>query len=292
MLKISIVIPTYNRRLELCKLLSQLNQQIYSELQIHIIVVVDGSTDGTTEMLISDFPSVIIVQGTGNWWYTKSINEGIKNASDFNPDYILCLNDDVELCENYLNKLLLSARSVEIDSFIGSISFTISKPHCIITSGVRQVIPLLNRNLMYVKPFTQTDPVNFSGIYPSVTLSGRGTLMPYKILKRLEFYDEKFVQYLSDIDLYLRAAKLGCKVYISWDAKLFIHVEKSSATSSFISGSFPSFLKSFFNKHSRNYIPSRSRFLFRHDVKWLFPLSFIFFILGCFKAFFFNKKLL
>jgi len=65
MLKISIVIPTYNRRLELCKLLSQLNQQIYSELQIHIIVVVDGSTDGTTEMLISDFPSVIIELGIG-----------------------------------------------------------------------------------------------------------------------------------------------------------------------------------------------------------------------------------
>jgi GT2 family glycosyltransferase len=79
--KIGAIIPTFNRAASLKTILACLKQQTLSVIPI---VVVDGSTDGTLEMLAADFPSAIVVRGDGNWWYTRSINEGIKKARQLN----------------------------------------------------------------------------------------------------------------------------------------------------------------------------------------------------------------
>ena len=55
MKRIAIVIPTFNRKKEICDLLDQLLVQKKNleleGIQILIIVVVDGSTDGTLDVL-------------------------------------------------------------------------------------------------------------------------------------------------------------------------------------------------------------------------------------------------
>ena len=81
--KLSVIIPTYNRKNYLSSLLAQLKKQVLSNVEMSIIAVVDGSTDGTPEMLGSKFPEVSIVHGNGQWWWTKSINEGCKFAALF-----------------------------------------------------------------------------------------------------------------------------------------------------------------------------------------------------------------
>ena len=129
------------------------------------------------------------------------------------------------------------------------------------------------------------------GIKRSVTLPGRGMLIPIETLKKLNFFDEKFVQYHSDIDFCLRANKLGYQVYISWDAVVYSHVNLTSSSSSFKKQSFRAFLNSFFDKYSRNYIPNRIRFIWRHNSKIYFPVIFGLSILLNFKNYFFKKKI-
>ena len=80
MKRLVIVIPTHNRRYLLFSLLGQIFNVDHSLFELVVIVVVDGSTDGTIEMLKKEFPQVHIVYGNGNWWYTKSMNEGFKYA--------------------------------------------------------------------------------------------------------------------------------------------------------------------------------------------------------------------
>ena len=72
---LSIVIPTFNRKQPLSILLNQFKGQKITGIEYKIVVVVDGSTDGTLEMLSSEFPEVFVVKGSGNWWFTKSMNE-------------------------------------------------------------------------------------------------------------------------------------------------------------------------------------------------------------------------
>jgi glycosyltransferase involved in cell wall biosynthesis len=53
-IKISVILPTYNRKTELEKLLYSLNKQTLPSSQFEIIVVDDGSTDGTEEWLLKN----------------------------------------------------------------------------------------------------------------------------------------------------------------------------------------------------------------------------------------------
>ncbi len=95
-IKIGAVIPTFNRAASLRTILTCLQTQSHTTSITTIpIIVVDGSTDGTLEMLATEFPTAVIVRGDGNWWYTRSINEGIKKARELDCNYILTLNDDL-----------------------------------------------------------------------------------------------------------------------------------------------------------------------------------------------------
>ena len=50
-MRISVVIPTYNRRQALTRCLDTLFEQDFLPIERELIVVVDGSRDGTGEML-------------------------------------------------------------------------------------------------------------------------------------------------------------------------------------------------------------------------------------------------
>jgi GT2 family glycosyltransferase len=60
---------------------------------------------------------------------------------------------------------------------------------------------------------------------------GRGALIPLAVFRKVGLYDRKRLpHYGADYDLTLRARRAGFKVYISFDAKLYSHVEKTGAT--------------------------------------------------------------
>lgn len=290
MLKISVVIPTYNRKQELCKLLTQLNHQIFSGFQIQVFVVVDGSTDGTVEILKSDFPFVRIVQGPGNWWYTKSMNEGFKIALQNKPQYILCLNDDLEIQADYIEHLVHAINEIKCDSIIGSISYTIEKPYRIISAGVQEINPFYNRAIHYLPFLKIIDPSELSGVKVTCLLPGRGMLIPTNILTRLHLFDEKFVQYHSDTDFCQRALKNNVKIFISWDARVFCHLTKTSPTSSFLNSSFTNLIRSFFNPHSKRYIIDIIRLLIRHNKIIFVPVHILVFLISSFRNFYTKRK--
>ncbi len=288
-----IVLPTYNRRDLLKSTVSQLieQSQLLVGVKTDIIVVVDGSTDGSTEMLKETFPEVHIVLGNGSWFYTKSMNEGFKYASSLNPDYVLTLNDDIILGENYLSEMVASINKVDEGSIIGCVALTEQTPHKVLFSGVKKYIRWRQKHIKYHSNFKEVEMNELKGIYPSEVLPGRGMLIPFKVLEDLNYFDEYFIQYHSDTDFCLRAGKAGHKVYISWDAKLLSYIEETAGATSYMKTSWSKFLKSYFNIYSRVYIPQKSTLFCRHGSVFLWPITMTIFFMATFKAFLFNKKL-
>src|ERR1700743_2398741 len=106
-IKIAAVIPTFNRVNSLGAILPCPQSPSYTHPIITIpIVIVDGSTDGTLEMLSADFPAAVIVRGDGNWWYTRCINEGIKKARQLGCNFILPLNDGLTFPPRYIETIV------------------------------------------------------------------------------------------------------------------------------------------------------------------------------------------
>src|SRR3954468_3602153 len=216
MLKLGVIIPTFNRKSYLRVVLKQLlSQEKNNSVEIIPVVIVDGSTDGTSEMLLAEFPTVHVVKGSGKWWWTKSVNEGIKYALELcNPQYILLLNDDSIIQSDYINALLNVAKTVDESSIIGSISVTDTLPFRVSFSGVKKINWYSLKKINYYKNFELLENTPDSGIFPTFALNGRGTLINSSTLKDLNLLDEvTYPQYGSDDDLALRAWKKGYKVY-------------------------------------------------------------------------------
>ncbi len=273
-MNLSIVIPTFNRKLQLAGLLDQLQQQRNKDIVFQTVVAVDGSTDGTFEMLANRYPDTHVVKGTGNWWFTRSLNEGCKYAVDvLKADLILTLNDDVHLSENYLRAILKNYAGVGPDCVIGSCSYSLSNPNMITFSGFSHENKLLLKKYKYKSSYSLVKPGELKGLATSVTLPTRGLLIPSALLKKINFLDEKnFPQYASDYDLVLRAAKAGAKVYVTYDAPLLEDMKLTSGGNPRLAKSLGQYCRNvFLNKYSSNYFFNGMRMSWRHGIKLLFP---------------------
>lgn len=89
---ISVVIPTYNRRARLHRVLTGLRDQTDSG-PIEVVVVSDGSTDGTDEYLASgETPLPVVAATQTNQGPAAARNRGVELASG---DVVVFLDDDV-----------------------------------------------------------------------------------------------------------------------------------------------------------------------------------------------------
>ena len=264
-IRIGAIIPTFNRAASLKKILGCLQQQVFRQRPIVLlpVVVVDGSTDGTLEMLAQEFPAAAIVHGDGNYWYTRSINEGIKAARQLGCNFILTLNDDITFSSDYVDTLVHDYFASGPGSVIGSVSLSNSEPRLITFSGVSRV-NLVLKEFNYIPKFSPVSESSLSGLKPSAVLSGRGILYPAEIFDRFGLYDEQLVQYASETDFTYTASRNGVPVMISYNARVYENIKLTSAGAVFNNPSVNALVKSFKNKYSINSIQKIRYYSIKH----------------------------
>lgn len=286
MKKLALLIPTHNRCKELEQLLRSLDgQKIEKSIEVVPIIIVDGSEDGTLEMLVRHFPKAKVIKGNGTWWYTKSINEGFRFALKRDFDFVLTMNDDCLLDDYYINNLLKDYYDLSVQNrcILGSISFSVEEPQKIVFSGIKKIIWWRYKVKYYHEINSNILQDNIKGIRKSCSLPGRGILIPTNLLEELGLFDEKFKQYGSDSDFIFRARENNIKVFISWNAKLYTYISKTGEGSIHTKERFSKFVKNFFNPYARNNLMVTSRLVWRYGYKLLFPLTMIIKVAGHFK---------
>ena len=103
---IYILLPVHSRRALTERFIRCLQAQTYANF--HLVLIDDGSTDGTAEMVASLLPGrLTILTGTGNWWWGGSLHQGIAWLSKARVDdasLILFINDDLTVAPDYLER--------------------------------------------------------------------------------------------------------------------------------------------------------------------------------------------
>lgn len=108
-----ILLPVHNRRQITRKFVACLSAQTYQFMRL--IVVDDGSTDGTVDMVIQTFPYADVLKGDGSWWWSGCMQQGYEWLLRHDPaanDMILLANDDIIFDPDFIARAVKALREM------------------------------------------------------------------------------------------------------------------------------------------------------------------------------------
>jgi len=222
---LSIIIVSFNTK----KLLKRCLESLPAKAEV--IVVDNGSTDGTLEMLKvfkdSKKKMLKVIENKDNLGFAKAVNQGLKQAKG---KYLLLLNSDIFAQKNAFEELVDFA---EKQPKLGVVGGALLNPNGS-SQGSCFYLPSLIRA---IKEFWFNGPATLNKYTPSgdqpvevEAVMGAVFLIPKKVLKQVGFFNENYFMYFEDLDYCRRVRKNGFKVYYLPEAK-FIHEHGASGRS-------------------------------------------------------------
>ena len=238
---IYIVIPVFNRLKFTLECLHSLNNQTTKDFKI--IIVDDGSTDGTQEVIRKEYPHVILLETSGDLYWTATINVGIKYAIEHNAEYVLTLNNDTLASKDFIKNIIVWSRKYPMALFGAYAIDAISKQP--VYGG-----EIIDWKRIRSKSWLDILPVNeHIGIHKVSHFPGRGLLIPVSCFEKIGYFDEiTFPHYAADYDFTHKAIRNGFEIYCNHDAKLLIYPDESGDRHNRKKKNLKNYINHLFNK--------------------------------------------
>ncbi|KAB8330893.1 glycosyltransferase family 2 protein [Scytonema tolypothrichoides VB-61278] len=199
-----IIIPVHNRKQTTLACLEHL--QKCGDLQKYYVVVVnDGSTDGTPEAIHTLYPEVIVLPGNGDLWWTGAMAKGMEYAYEQGAEYFIWLNDDCLPDQGTLPQLV---------EFLKKHPDSIAAPTCYVPQ---------DNALIKVHNGAQGKRgcvANPGEVLEVNSMSGWCVGIPTSVFEKIGSPDAKKFPHYSGDDMYVfRATCSGFKAYLIGDLK-------------------------------------------------------------------------
>lgn len=194
-MNVSIVVPVYNQLAFTKGCLDSI--QKYSEPS-EIIIIDNGSSDGTQEFLASH-PDIIVITNDDNKGFAAACNQGAKAAKGA---WIVILNNDVVVSPDWLT---------------GLVEFAEATPSDIVTPAIRE--GEMNYDIIsYSQKFIHT----MADVARLGDADGICFMVRRQVFEEIGYLDENFrIGQFEDVDFFRRAKTAGFKLGIT--GRSFIH---------------------------------------------------------------------
>jgi GT2 family glycosyltransferase len=232
---VSVIILNYNGcdYIETC-LLSLLDLEFPKE-QLEIIIVDNGSTDNSTDLIQSKFPDIRLIRNETNLGFSRAANQGAASAKG---EYLAFLNNDMRVAKNWLKALL---QAIQREPEIGCIGSLVMN-----WDGTAVDFWGRSDDLFGLDPIPSNPPapasVSSSNKY-TMFASGGAMLIRRDVFQELGGFDVDYFMYHEDVDLGWRLWLRGYKCVLT---PLSVVYHKGGASS----GRLPrEFVDAFLQKH-------------------------------------------
>ena len=214
--ELTVIIPTWNRKDLLRNCLQSLQRQ---KVCCRVLIVDNGSTDSTQEMIKKEFSAFEYLPLQTNYGFARAVNTGIRHSA---TEFIALLNNDTEADPLWASAGLQAfGRHPEYSFFASRIIRYFQRTHldCAGDCYSRTGLPY-KRGL--------GEPADrFSVSEPVLGASAGAAFYRRSLFDRVGLFDESFFMYLEDVDLSLRAQMAGQHCLYLPDAIVY-HIEAAS----------------------------------------------------------------
>lgn len=232
MIKVSIIILNWNTKELLRQCLESLKKS-RGDLRTEVIVVDNGSKDGSPQMVKKDFPQAKLIRNKQNLGFAKGNNQGIKVATG---DFVMLLNSDTIVRKGAIEKLAVylikSPEIAAVSPLLLNKNGSIQKDPCYLklpspVTALFYYNPLLKKIAVKFFPSLLFSTTDFSHPIEVEQLPGAAIMLRKEILRKLKGFDESYPLYFEDVDLSFRIRKLGYKLAVVPEAEI-IHLGRKS----------------------------------------------------------------
>ena len=246
---LSVIIVSYNT----ADLIGNCLKSVFAASNItrEVFVVDNASTDGSSDFIKDNFPSVHLVANTKNIGFAAANNQVLPQCKG---KYIFLLNPDTEVVS---------------DTFSEAISFMDANPR-IGLAGTKIIYPdgTLQWSVSYKYPgqkYTTNELSDLPGKIACVL--GASMIGRSELIKKIGGFDEDFFLYGEDQDLCLRIRKLGYEIgYI--DSATVVHIGGQSEKNSLSSEIWEKKIRAEYIFYRKHYLPKTIKRISRaHIIK-------------------------
>ncbi|MBE0568267.1 MAG: glycosyltransferase family 2 protein [Deltaproteobacteria bacterium] len=195
---------------------------------IRVLVVDNGSTDGTPENIRRRFPRFAVHENGINLGFPAGNNAGIRLALAEGADYVILLNNDTVVDSGFAEELVAAARRNPSAGMVNSLIFFHDRPGVVwFAGGGISTWTGRSRHAGYL----QSDRGQFTGDVPIDRPCACSLLVTRRFLETVGLMREGLFLYGEEIDWMLRARRLGFRCILATRSKVWHKVSSSTKAS-------------------------------------------------------------
>ena len=220
--KVFVVTLNWNGREWLEDCLTSVLAMDYPSFEV--VMVDNGSTDGSVEFVRQRFPAVHVVETGSNLGYARGFNAGLEYAAAGGAEYFLIMNNDTVIDRSALSALIETAQSREKAGFVTGKIYFYDRLDTFQSVGKKEDPIRWNGGHI---GWGEKDIGQYETVEERVFLDDVMTLVDRRLYDEVGGYDPQFFLQCEEFDWQARAKAKGWKFYYTPRAKLWHRVSMS-----------------------------------------------------------------
>lgn len=205
--RVAVIVLNWNGRDDTLTCLASLSAVGHRPLDV--ILVDNGSTDGSAEAVRVSFPDVTVLEIGQNLGFAEGNNVGLRHALAHGADYALLLNNDTEVAPDFISLLVDAVEAMPEAGVSGPTIYYFDRPTTIWSAGGAidwrrgdgQMIGL-----------DEVDEGQYEAVRQVDFVTGCALLARREVIEKAGMLDPRFFMYYEETEWCVRVARAGYKI--------------------------------------------------------------------------------